>query len=125
MGIAAFLNENVNRVAVLIYRPPLIVQLTPDFDEDLVQVPNVSQVAFATSEAPSVLGPELPTPLPHGLVGHDNAAFRKEFLDLAKAQRESVVQPDCMTDDFTREPVAAVAIRVRFHPRSVTGTGSS
>jgi hypothetical protein len=36
-----------------------------------------------------------------------------------------MVQPNVMADDFAREPVAAVTICIRFHPRSLAGTGSS
>jgi hypothetical protein len=36
-----------------------------------------------------------------------------------------MVEPNAVADDFAWEPVAAVAIRLRFHPRSLAGTGSS
>ena len=66
-----------------------------------------------------------PAPLSDGLVGNDNPPLRQEFLDIAEAQAESVVKVDTMADDFAREPVAAVPIRIRFHPRILAGTGSS
>ena len=67
----------------------------------------------------------LPAPLPSGLVGDGNPSLRQELLHLAEAQEESMVQPYAVADDFAREPVAAVAIRIRFHPRSLAGTSSS
>ena len=41
------------------------------------------------------------------------------------AQREPVVQPDAVTDDLRRKSVAAVALRIRLHPRSLAGAVSS
>ena len=79
----------------------------------------------AELEFPCVLGSKLSTPLPDGLVGDDSSAFRQESLDVAEAQGESMVQPNAKADDFAREPVTTVTIRIRFHPRSLAGTGSS
>ena len=119
------LNEYVDYIPVLIDGPPEIVALALDVHEDLVQVPHISQPPLSTLELSRVLGPELPAPLPDSLVGDDNPALRQEFLNITEAQRESMVKPHGVADDFAREPVAAVAIRVRFHPRSLTGSGSS
>jgi hypothetical protein len=66
-----------------------------------------------------------PAPLPDGLVGNDNSALSQQFLDVAQAQGKTMVQPNAMADEFAREPVTAVIIRIRFHPRSLTGTSSS
>ena len=63
-------------------------------------MPNVTQPTLVTPEPPSVLGAELPTPLPDGLVGDGDSPLREEFLNVAKTQGEPVVQPDAMTDDF-------------------------
>jgi hypothetical protein len=62
-------------------------------------VPDVSLTTLPTPEAPSIVGPEPPTPLPDGLVGDDDSPLRKKLLDIAEAQRESVIQPDRVTDD--------------------------
>lgn len=124
-GIAISLDHDVYLVPVLINSPPEIMALTLDVDEHFVQVPHVSQTTLATSEAPRILWSERPTPLPHGLVGHDDPPLREEFLDIAEAEGETVIQPDCVTDNDRRKPVAMVATRIRFHPRSLTGGCSS
>jgi hypothetical protein len=49
-----------------------------------------------------VVLPELPTPCADRFVGHGDAAFEQEFLHGTVAQGEVIVEPDSMTDDFTR-----------------------
>jgi hypothetical protein len=125
VGISMFLNEDVDLFPILVHGPPEIVPLALDLHEDFIQVPHVSQTTLVMSKHPRVLRPELPTPLPNSLVGDDNPALRQEFLDVAEAQGESVVQLDTVADDLRRKPVAMIAVRIRFHQRSLEGTGSS
>jgi hypothetical protein len=49
-------------------------------------MPDVSPATVPTSEVASVVESELLTPLPNGLVGDDDSAFRKEVLDVSEAQ---------------------------------------
>jgi len=118
--IALSLNEYVDHVSILIDGPPEIVALALDVDEDFVQVPDVSQ---STLELSCVLGPELPAPLPDGLIGDDDSAFRQEFFDVAEAQTESVILSEGVIDDLRCEAVPVVAVRFGFHQRSLGGTG--
>jgi hypothetical protein len=60
-------------------------------------------------EPPSVLGSEIPVPLPDGLLRDQDAPLGEEFLDVSEAQGEPMVQPNAVADDFARESVAAVA----------------
>src|ERR1700741_24369 len=53
--------------------------------------------------------PEMVHPAPNGFIGDRNAAFRQQIFDVAKAQGEPQIEPDCPPDDFSREPVAFVA----------------
>jgi hypothetical protein len=65
-------------------------------------------------------------PAPNGLVGHHNAAFCKQVFDVAKAQGEPQVEPDCLLNDLGRESVAAVADSL--HPvgyRAARGTATA
>ncbi len=70
-AIATWLDEDVDHIAVLVDGTPEIVPLTPDGDEELVQVPRVAQSTLSPLEPAGVLGAELPTPLPDGLVGDE------------------------------------------------------
>src|SRR5438309_9211702 len=56
--------------------------------------------------------PKLQTPLADGLMGHVDAALEQEFLYIAVAQREAIIQPDAMANDLPREAMVLVAFGV-------------
>src|SRR5665811_238325 len=75
-------------------RMGVAISLNQDVDhphEDLVQVPHVAEPALAMPELPGILRSELPTPLPDGLVGDDDAPLREEFFDVAETHSEPMV----------------------------------
>jgi len=76
-------------------------------------------------EPPSVLGSELSAPLPDGLMRDDDSPLREDFLNISEAQGEPVVQPDAVTDDLRREPIAAISVCIRFHRPSLREPDSS
>jgi hypothetical protein len=119
------LNQDVDHVSILIDGPPEVVPLALDIHEELVQVPDVSQLPLPAPEPPGVAWAELPTPLPDRLVGDDDSSLRQEFLNVSEAQAEAVVQPDGVTDDLRRKPVSAVAASIGIHQPSLPGPGSS
>ncbi len=119
------LNQDVDHVSILVHSPPEVMPLPLDVHEEFVQVPDISQPSLPAPQSAGVFGSELPTPLPDGLVGDDDASLRQEFLDVPEAQREPVVKPDGVTDDLRRESVSVVAASIGFHPLSLLGTGSS
>ena len=65
------------------------------------------------SERARVVGPEGLTPLPDGLKGDSDAAFREPILDIAETQAKAVGQPDRVTDNLRRKAGAAGAGRQR------------
>ena len=119
--ISTRLDEDVDRVAVLVDSPPEIVPFTADGDEELVQVPGVAHATSSPGEVAGVHRAELATPLPDGLVGDDDPAFGEEIFDVSEAEAEAVVQPDCVADDLGWESVSAVARRIGFHRVSLPG----
>jgi hypothetical protein len=116
------LNQDVDHVSILIDGPPEVVPLALDIHEELVQVPNVSQLPLSAPEPPGVAWAELPTPLPDGLVGDDDSSLRQELLNVSEAQAEAVVQPDGVTDDLRRKSVSAVAASIGIHQPKSAGT---
>src|SRR5271157_435494 len=44
--------------------------------------------------------PEMIDPASDRLIGDDNPAFRQQILDVAEAQREAIIKPDRVLDDF-------------------------
>jgi len=56
--------------------------------------------------------PKLPTPLADSFAGHSDAAFEQEFLHVAIAQGEAIVESDTVAHDFSGKPVAFVTLGV-------------
>jgi hypothetical protein len=123
--IASTLDEDVDRVAVLVDGPPEVSPPTPDGDEELVQVPGVAQAALSPGEVTGVDRTELPTPLTDGLLGDDDPALGEEIFNVSEAEAEAVVQPDRVADDLGWESVASVARHSGFHRLSLPGSASS
>jgi hypothetical protein len=44
-----------------------------------------------------------------GLVGQTYPTFREQVLDVAQAERESEVKPNCLPNDLGREPISGKA----------------
>jgi hypothetical protein len=84
---------------------------TMDREEDLIEIP---LVAGSGTPAPELIGiglSELQTPLPNGLVGHENPTGEQELLHIAIAQTKAEVEPDAMADDLCRETVVLIVVR--------------
>ncbi len=62
------MDEDVDDVAILIDGTPEILPLSLDGDEDLVQVPCVSQATLAALQSTSVFRPELVAPKSDGFI---------------------------------------------------------
>jgi hypothetical protein len=86
-----FLHQDIDHISILIHSPPEIVALPLDGHEQLVQVPDVSQLSLPTPEFPSVVWSELLRPLLDGFGGDHHASLGQELLDVSDAQREPVV----------------------------------
>src|SRR4029450_7919035 len=72
-------------------------------------MPFVACVGASTLQPIRVVLPKLQTPLADGLMGHVDAALEQEFLHVAVAQREAIIQPDAMANDFPRAALVLVA----------------
>jgi len=53
-------------------------------------------------------GPEFQNPAPHRFIGNIQAALGQEILNVAVAQCEPEVQPNCVLDNRGREAVPAI-----------------
>jgi hypothetical protein len=104
------LHQDSEDMAVLIARPPEIVPLTTNREQDLIQVPLIT-----ASRAPAtpVIGlgvPERLAPLADGFIRHDEATSEQQLFHVAVAAAEAEVQPDAMTDDRSRKPMMFVGV---------------
>ena len=93
-SITSRLHQDVDYIAVLIDRPPQILQLAVDSKEDLVQMPVVAQPALASLQFADIICAKLLTPPSNGFIGYENAPFRQKILDVSEAEAETMVGPD-------------------------------
>ena len=118
-AITAGLHQDVERVAVLIHRPPEIVVLAVHGEHHLIQMPFVPALRLSATERVGIVLPELERPLTNGFVGDDDAAMGQEVFHIPEAQREPEVQPHGVADDLGRVAVASVGIRLLVHRRNL------
>ena len=76
-------------------------------------------------ELQGVVGAKRLTPLPDAPVGNHDSQLSQEFLDISKAQSESMIQPYSVADDFRGETVSGVQSTIGFNQPSLRGAGSS
>jgi len=94
---------------MLINSPPKPTLLASDFNDDLVQMPNISQRMLSTPKMSSDLWSEFDSPSPARFVRNVNTAFEEHFLNFTQAEIEANVEPDRVGDDFGREAMTFVA----------------
>ena len=73
---------------------------------NLIQKPSGTPPGFPMAEFVGELRPELQTPLAERLVTDLNTALVQQFLNVSVAEREAVVQPNCMLNNRHGESVA-------------------
>jgi hypothetical protein len=93
---------------VLVNGAPEIRYVPVDHRKDFVELPRVAGFGSTLPQLVGILLAEFQTPLAHGLVRHNDAAFGQQSLDIAAAAAEAIVQPDGITDDLLREAVACI-----------------
>ncbi len=101
-------DQDVEHIAVLVHGSPKIMALTADGDEHLVHVPNIAETILPLPQAAGILGSELAAPRSNGFIRYGDATLREKILDIAKAQREPVVEPNGVADDFGGKAVASI-----------------
>jgi len=79
--VLAVMLDDFHFAAVLIHRPPEIVFVPANREDDLVQMPVVAATRMATT--PFIRGglPEGEAPLPNRFRGQDNPALCQRFFD--------------------------------------------
>lgn len=86
--VSALGDQNIDNVPILINRPPQVVELAPDRDEQLIYVPDITQSSLFPAQRSSIGRPKLEAPVPDGFVRDGNAALGEEFFDITEAQGE-------------------------------------
>src|SRR4029453_9452334 len=103
--VAPPLDEDVQDIVVLIPRPPQVMALTMNGEKHFIQVAFIPGLRTPPPQPIGVVLPKLPTPFANGFVGHGDTAFEQQFLHIAVAQGEPLVEPDPMADNFAGKTV--------------------
>ncbi len=109
LGITPALDDLVKDISVLVDGPPQPVHRARDGDHDLVEVPDVMAARRFALAAAGLNRSKLQRPPTDRLVRDDDPALEQHLLDQPKAQWESEVQPERMSDDLRWEAMALVA----------------
>ena len=86
--------------------------------------PCISEWALTSLQSPYIIEAERRAPPADCLVGDDDPCFGKQILDISEADIESVVEPDCVTDDFAWIAVSVIEGAGGFHAASLAVMGS-
>jgi len=84
--IALLLHQNVQNHAVLIYRPPQIVEHTVDTDENLIQMPDVAGSWPPAAQATGKVTAEFAAPMTDRLKGYQDTTLGADKFDVAQAK---------------------------------------
>jgi hypothetical protein len=84
------------------------VALTTDCHEYFIKVPSIAQSASPLRQVSGVIRPKAVAPLSNRFIGNLDSPFRQKIFDITVTEREAVVQPNGVTDDFPRESMSMV-----------------
>jgi hypothetical protein len=90
---AACLHQDVNYVTVLIHRPPEILLLAIDSNEDFIQVPAVAEAALTPLQTTSIPRTKLLTPDSNRFIRYGDSAFGEKILDISETQNRNDDKP--------------------------------
>ena len=107
--IPARLHEDVEDVAVLVDGAPQILSASLQRHKQLVEMPRVAHPTTPLPKPPCVDRTKPLAPLPNSLVGDDDASLIQQIFHIPEAEPKAMIQPDGMTDDRGRKPIAVIA----------------
>jgi hypothetical protein len=88
-GVAARLNDLIEKLTVLISRPPQPAFPAMIAHRDFVEVPDICFSRCLAAPTTHILGTVLAAPSTDRLIRNDNAPFEQHFYDIAQAQIET------------------------------------
>src|SRR5690606_34229224 len=92
LGIAAFLDQNLQHEAILINRSPKNVMLTFDRNNNLIQMPLVTKAWCPATDITGIGPSEFLGPFIHCLICDEYPAISQHIFDHAKAQWKAKIQ---------------------------------
>ena len=125
LRISPRLDHEVQDLASVIDGTSQMHPPSADPTDHLVQMPSRRRRRPAALQSPRNERPELDRPAPDRLVADVDPSLRQKFLDIAKAEAESKVQPNGMADDIRRKSMVLERDRLRENIIPVSGLGRS
>ncbi len=77
--------------------------LAIDFDEHFINEESVALPLVLSLQSACINGTEFYAPETDRFSGYCDASLAQQIFDIAEAQIETIVEPDCVTDDIGRE----------------------
>ncbi len=99
LGVSPRLQIHIDDLSVLIHRSPQVETLTGKLDEHFVDEERVVESGVLVPKSPRDIWAELVAQQPHRLGADLDAAFGERVLDVAVAETETMVEPDCVLND--------------------------
>ena len=125
--IPARLHKNIKNVSTRVNRAPQPVLLATDRDHDFVHVPLVVRSWSIPPDAVCKMAIKTINPKPGCFPAYNHATLGEKIFDICRTQREPMISPDRVGDDFTRVAAALQARHRRwyFHvPPLIKSAGS-
>ena len=94
--VARLLRQDIEHVSTLIHGAPEIESLTVDLDHRLIKKPLVAWFGLVSADQIRKQRTEALLPFMDGLVTDVDATIIEDILDIAKAQAETIVQPNSL-----------------------------
>jgi hypothetical protein len=108
-----FRDKNIDDVATLIQCSPQVVALASDSNKHFINVPDVPESSLFSAQRSSKGRSKLGAPVSNSLVRYRDTPLGKQIFDIAIAEREPMIEPDGMADDFRRKSMIFI---YGFHP---------
>ena len=126
LRVAATLHGNVQHHPGLVDRAPQPILYAGDRQHDFIHVPPVPSRGQPTADLACERLPELQRLLAESFIVDDDAACSQQLVHDVQAQRKAEVEPNGVTDDLSREPVAGKAEDSgRCHPARLPCSAAS
>src|SRR5271166_1838339 len=109
MLVSLGLDQHVEDLALSVDSPQEIDHTAGDFQIDLVEMPSRMRFQTTLAQVGRDHRSEMVHPTPNRLVRHRDSAFRQQILDVAQAESEPEVEPNCLLNNLGRETIPAVA----------------
>ena len=109
MPVSLRLDENIEDLAFGVDCAPEIDHPATDFQIDLVKMPDRMRLRPTLAQVGRDHRSKVMHAPPDRLARNHDPAFGEQIFDVAEAEREPQVEPNCPLNDLRREPIARVA----------------